>query len=218
MKKRYPRITLLAIIMALALALLTNMNALANSVTINDQARVLDQAKVHSEAAKLPTPVFIYTTRIFTEDLDIFQEEARDILPDQNSLALALNLDTSTSQPFVDVELGSNVDRLGYYAHEAVQAFKNNFKGEDYTSAIIAAIDSLRDSLNGGSKGRIIVALLLGGGALIAIILIIISARRRRRGGPPQRGRGLYPYPGYYGGGSSYGGGAGSGSGAGGSF
>lgn len=221
----------LAIIMALALVLLTNMNASANTVTINDQAGVLDQGKVQSEAAKLSVPVLIYTTKTFSGDSDTFQQQTHSMLPDQHFLAIGVD----TVHRFFAVEGGSNVRLSDDQANNALQAFKSNYNGGDYTGAMIAAIDSVRDSLSGGSGSGIIpigiiTAIILGVGILVVIILVVVVTRRRRRGGPgsPRRSdSGYYSYPGYYGGGNAgnYGGGAGGsfggssfGGGAGGSF
>ena len=55
-------------ITAFSLTILAAPRAYADSVTIDDQANVLDVSQVQAEAAKLPNAMLIYTTNTFSGD------------------------------------------------------------------------------------------------------------------------------------------------------
>ena len=227
---------LLAVAATFSLFIFTAMSAQANAVTINDQAGVLDAGKVRAEAAKLPAPLLIYTTKTFNGDQDALNQSTLAQLSDQNAIAI----DIDTVHRHLSIESGSRVQLSDSQASDAVSAFKDNFHAGDYTGATIAAIDSLQTALSGGGSSitplGIIVAIVLAVGAIFALVLMIVRGRRRppQDGGRPGRRRGMYPYyGGYYGAthpgsthtSGNYGGGAGGsfgggsfGGGAGGSF
>ncbi len=229
-KVRISRLIYLAVVAAFSLFLLAAMNVQANTVTINDQAGVLDIGKVRTEAAKLSSPILIYTTKTFSGDQDALNQSTREQLPDQNAIAIGID----TVYRHLSIESGTSVKLSDSQASDAVSAFRNNYNGGDYTAATIAALDSLQNALTGGGSSitplGVVIAILLAGGA--AVLFVIVMLRRRR---PPQsgggRGRGIWAFPyygGYYGGthttgtstSGSFGGGAGGsyGGGAGGSF
>src|SRR5260370_3011957 len=52
----------LALVTVCSLFLLTTLHVEASTVTINDQAGVLDAGQVQADAAHLPDPILIYTT------------------------------------------------------------------------------------------------------------------------------------------------------------
>ena len=58
--------SLFAITAAFCLVLLATGGALASTVNIYDDAHVLNASQVSAEAANLPDPVAIYTTKTFT--------------------------------------------------------------------------------------------------------------------------------------------------------
>lgn len=226
----------LAVITAFSLFLLTALNAQANTVTIRDQSRVLDVAKVQADAAKLPDPILIYTTNTFTGDQNALNQSTRDQLPDQSAIAIGID----TVQRHLAIESGTGVKLSNSQASDAVSAFANNFHGGDYTGATIAAINSLQSALTGSGSSitplGIVVAILLGCGALFLAGIAFLRRRNPPQGGG-RRGRGFWAFP-YYGGyyagthapgsssggnygggaGGSFGGGGGGGGGAGGSF
>ena len=240
------RAFLIVFSLLLLLFVVSAERAYANTVTINDQAGVLNSSKVRSDAAQLPVSVLIYTTHTFTGDQTALDADARSHVSGTNMVDIAID----TVQRHLSIQSGSQVKLSDGQASNAVDAFKNNFNNGDYTGATIAAVDSIHDALVGGSSSGgmtpigTIVASILGITFLLILVLVIIGAvRNRRRGGPPRNGgrrwgnqewnngnRGYYPYPVYtngtnntgssgnYGGaGSSFGGG-GFGGGAGGSF
>lgn len=221
--------SMLAACMALCCCLLFSPHAFANSVTVNDQSGVLDVSKVQDAGAQLPDPVLVTTTRSFSGTADTFKQFARQILPDQQTVSVAVD----TVHHFFAVESGNNVQLSDNQANDAYTAFKDNFNGGDFTGAMVAALQSLHDSLTGknvdtgGITPAGVVGLVLLG--LIILFIIIVIARRGSRGNRPPRGGGRrwgwgYPYGGFYGAGmtnnnnsGNYGGGAG-GSFGGGSF
>ena len=234
----------LALVTMFSLFLLTTLNVQANTVTIKDQAGVLNPGRVQAEAAKLPVPILIYTTKTFNGDQDALYQYTREQLPNQNSIAIGID----TVHRHLSIESGTNVQLSDSQASDALNAFQNNYNGGDYTGATLAAIDSLQNSLSGGrSSGGgitplgVVVAILL---CLMLVVFIVIVILRRKTGGSdgPPRSSGkrrmgisnaVYPYyggihptstppappSGNYGGGAggSFGGGS-SGGGASGNF
>lgn len=225
----------LALVTVVSLFLLTTVNVEASTVTINDQAGVLNVGRVQAAAAKLPVPLLIYTTKTFVGDQDTLNQFTRQQLPNQNAIAIAID----TGHRYLSIQAGTNVQLSQSQASDALSAFQSHYNGGDYTGATIAAIDSLHNALSGGGIPPFVLAvvILLGVGVVVLVVMVI---RRHRRGGrdrPPRGGwRNLWiwnrPYPyfggisptrappsGIYGGGASGGfGGASSGGGAGGHF
>jgi hypothetical protein len=150
----------LALVTVCALFLLTTVHIQASTVTINDQASVLDAGRVQAEAAKLPDPMLIYTTKTFTGDQDALNQSTREQLPNQNAIAIGID----TVHRNLSIEAGTNVQLSESQASDALSAFQSNFNGGDYTGATIAAIDSLQGALGGGgiSPFGVTVAILLG--------------------------------------------------------
>ena len=196
----------LALVTMFSLFLLTTVHVQASTVTINDQAEVLDVGKVQAEAAKLPGPVLIYTTKTFTGDQDALNTYTRDQVTDLDAIVIGID----TVHRNISIEAGGNVQLSKSGASDAVSAFRSNYdNGGDYTSATIAALDSIQNTLNSKAFWVII-------GIIIFILFIIffigriVYAKLRgekipfKWGGSSGRG--------------SYGGGGSSGGGAGGSF
>src|SRR5215470_18560682 len=177
----------LALVTVCALFVLTTVTVQADTVTINDQAGVLDTGKVQAEAAQLPVPVLIYTTDTFTGDQDALNRSTRAQLPDQNTIAIGID----TVNKHVSIEAGTTVQVSDSQASDAVSAFQSNYNGGDYTGATVAALDSLHNALGGGGGSNpvwVAVAILLG---LVVVVAVVIAIRRRRRGGsdgPPRSG------------------------------
>jgi len=214
----------LALVMVCALFLLTTVRAQASTVTINDQAGVLNAVEVQADAAQLPVPVLIYTTQTFTGDQDALNQSTIEQLPDQNSIAIGLD----TVHANISIEAGTSVHLSNSQSSDALSAAQSNYEnGGDYTSATIAAIDSLKGALGGGGMSPLGVAVLILVGLVIVGLFVMASRRRRRDGsdGTPRMWNpyygGIYPTgippSGTYGGGFG-GGGSGFGGGAGGSL
>jgi len=188
------------------------MQAFASSVTIDDQARVLDASKVQAEAAKLSYATLIYTTNTFSGDQDALNQATRSRLPDQNSIVIGIDV----AQRHLSIQSGTSVKVSDSQASDAVDAFRSSFHSGDYTGAIIAAIDSLKSGgSNLGTTIFVIVAVIV-----IGFVILIFVAVRTTRGNNwrgPRGGGGRFGGIYYGGAGGSFGGG-GTGGGAGGSF
>src|SRR5258708_16040453 len=167
----------LALVTMFSVFLLTTLNVQANTVTINDQAGGLDAGKVQAEAAKLPAPMLIYTTKTFNGDQDALNRSTREQLPNQNAIAIGID----TVHRNLSIEAGTNVRLSDSQASDALSAFQNNYHGGDYSGATIAAIDSLQSPLTGHAMTPLGVALsiLL---CLVVVVLIAFAVIRRRKG------------------------------------
>lgn len=215
----------LALVTVCALLLLNTVNVQASTITINDQAGVLDAGRVQAEAEQLP--ILIFTTKTFTGEKDAFNQYTREQLPNQDSIAIGID----TVHVTISIVAGTNVQLSNSQANDAYSAAVSNYEsGGGYTGATLAAIDSLKGALGGGGGMTplgMAVLILLG---LVVVGLIVIAKRWRRRRGDsdgdlriwnPYYG-GIYPTgippSAYYGGsdggaGGSFGGGAGGSSG-----
>ena len=121
---RHSIVACLALVTVCALLLLTTVNVQASTVTINDQAGVLDAGRVQAEAAQLPVPILIYTTKTFTGDQDALNQSTREQLPDQDSIAIGID----TVHRNISIEAGTNVQLSNSQASDAVSAFVSNYK------------------------------------------------------------------------------------------
>jgi hypothetical protein len=207
----------LALVMVCALFLLTTVRVQASTVTINDQAGVLDAGRVQADAAQLPVSVLIYTTQTFTGDQDALNQSTREQLPNQDSIAIGID----TAHANISIEAGTSVHLSNSQTSDALSGAQSNYEnGGDYTGATIAAIDSLKGALGVGGMSPLGVAVLILLG-LVIVVLFVISRRRRRRDGSDDTSRMWNPYYGgiyptgippsgtYGGGGGGFGGGAG---------
>src|SRR5689334_3807276 len=76
---------------AMILILLIPVSVQASTVTINDQAHVLNADQVRAEGAKLPAALSILTTTTFSGDLDALNSDARQKLPNQQSIVIEID-------------------------------------------------------------------------------------------------------------------------------
>ena len=137
------RKSILAVGIALCLLFATTLMALANTVYIGDAAHVLDQNQVKDAASKLPDPVSIYTTSTFNGTTTQFDQQARSHITNPNTIVIAID----TTHRHLAIVGGSNVPLSSSQYQDAVTAFKNNFKGGDYTAATVATLNTLRQNL-----------------------------------------------------------------------
>jgi len=210
---------LIASLAALCLLLVTTMGALADTVNIFDKAGVLNTSQVQSEAANLPYPVNIYTMNNFTGTETAFNQEAVRTLNNlHNPRLIVIAIDTH--KKFLAIVGGKDVSTSNSVYNDAVNAFKSSYHGGDYTGATIAALHSLKSSLNaapvsGNGSGQTnnaagfsllplcLVGLLVLG--LIAIVGVVFMRRARMRVPPYPMGTPYQqPYnqgypPNYYG-------------------
>src|SRR2546429_3620188 len=137
------RKSILAVGIALCLLFATTLMALANTVYIGDAAHVLDKNTVKGAAAKLPDPVSIYPASTSNGTTTQFDQQARSHITNPNTIVIAID----TTHRHLAIVGGSNVPLSSSQYQDAVTAFKNNFKGGDYTAATVATLNTLRQNL-----------------------------------------------------------------------
>ena len=198
-------ISLIALVTALCLLLATTLAVQANTVIINDPAGVLNADQVRSEAANLPDPISIYTTKTFTGTSSDFDQRTRSHITSPNMIVIAID----TVHHHLAIVGGSSVPLSNSQYNDAVQAFKNAYSsnGGDYTAATIAALRSLRSSLgaapvSSGNGNNPVPVPSRGGGffpgfgtlCCIGLLVLVIAGvifgvmRRRARFGQPVMG------------------------------
>jgi len=175
----------LALVTMFSMFLLTTVTVQADSVTINDQAGVLDALNTYTQEQLVNT-------------------------------AIAIGIDTVHRQ--LSIEAAGIVPLSDSEASNAVSAFRSNYdNGGDYTSATIAALDSVQNALSGYYNYNPFQCIggLLGIVVFFVVVYFVGANAIRRRG---SLWGGSYHGGGGYGGGHGGGGGGGHGGGAGGHF
>ncbi|WP_433564705.1 hypothetical protein ACQP1O_04965 [Nocardia sp. CA-151230] len=184
----------------LGVILLATGAAAAGPVTVHDDSKVLDVAKVTDAANQLSNPVQIFTTEKFSDDHGKFDQEAQSHVKDPADVVLAIN----TKSKFLSIRTGANshIRETG----SAGTAFKNAFGSGDYTGATVAALGALKSATDQAaptsaragnpapapaakpeSKGSgwgwlgILCPIVIIGGIIAAVVAFF----RRRRGNPP---------------------------------
>ncbi|GAC1503530.1 MAG: hypothetical protein NVS2B12_14760 [Ktedonobacteraceae bacterium] len=183
----YKRVSkgLVATCVALCLLLITSVTALANSVNIYDRGNILNASQVRNEASSLPKPIDIYTIPNFTGSNQAFVNNARQSVNNPDKIVMAIK------PGYMTVVGGKNVGLSNSQYTDSVNAFISSYNGNrNYTSATIAAIQSLRNNLSsggflpavGGGTGIFGTVCCIG---LIVLVIIAVFAfvRRRNRGG-----------------------------------
>lgn len=177
----------------------------SNTIHIYDNAGVLDQNKVQSEASSLPGSIDIYTVNTFTGSKTAFDQETRAKLGNNAGL-IVMAIDTVHHH--MAIVRGSNVPLSGSQIQSAISAFASNYGNGDYTGATLASIDSMRNSLGatggtGGSPFSGVLGLLCVGGLVILGLIVLSGFLLRRRmgrfgGGAPMGMPYQPPYPQQY--------------------
>ncbi len=134
---------------ALCLLMLTTVSAFAASVTINDQAGVLNKGQVQSEGSSLPYPLKVYTVSNFNGNSSAFSQQAKSHVSNSTDIVIAID----TANKHLAIQAGSGVSLSSSQAQDAVSAFKQSYGNGDYTGGTVSAIRSLRSSL-GASASR----------------------------------------------------------------
>ena len=191
---------LLAFFTACSLVVFTAGAALANTVEIYDDSRVLNTSQVRSDASSLSDPIRIYTTTDYANSNSSFDQATKQKINTSHTLVIAIN----TLSHHLAIVGGSSAGLSSSQYQDAVSAFTSHFSSGGYTGATIAAIDSLKSALKGGGFGSILL------GALCCVVLLLVIGgsvfgfvRRRSRGnvaptfapnyGAPNYGPGAYP-------------------------
>jgi len=184
--------SLLALIAVLSLWLIGTMSVLAATVNISDPVGLLNASQVSSEGSALPYPLNIYTTDTFSGTNQDFNQRAQSHLDTPNLIVMAID----SGRHYVAIVSGRDVPLSNSQANDAVRAFSSGYQNGGYTSATIAAIHSLRDSLasSSGSPGGVVPTSRGGTGifgnvlfatlcciGLIILALIVVFTFVRRR-------------------------------------
>ena len=122
-----------------------------NSARVYDNARVLNVSKVQSAASNLSHPVAVYTTNTFQGTQADFQRATIQKLngnPDMIVMAI------DTGHRYLYIARGSNVPLSSAGINRAVSTFSARFSNGDYTSASVAALNSMNSSIGAGSSSR----------------------------------------------------------------
>jgi hypothetical protein len=180
---------------ALVTVLAVAAPAWAGTAQIQDDAHVLNATAVQNDAATLPVGIYIWTTTQDAASKSTFDTDVRNKVSSQAGISqnAALAAESNANRAFVATMQSSR----------------------DYTSAVTAALDNLRTTLQAAHRGRapaprvvthsvgiglLPIILLLG-----AIVAVVVLLRRRIRagfgrlrtgpmtGGPPPMGS----YPNY---------------------
>jgi hypothetical protein len=185
-------------ITAFSLFLILTSTALAGTVKISDQARVLDDTRVRNTASSLQYPLSIYTVNNYNDSTSDFDQRTKSKVTSENLIVIAI----STNLKRMTIASGGDVPLSNSGADSARKAFTNSYKNTgDYTSATISSINSLRNTLgssdsststsgNTANKGGFNF-LGLSGGCLIGLIILgvlfflIYRSRRNRNNVPP---------------------------------
>ena len=120
----------------------------ASTVTISDQAGVLNQSAVRNAASKLGYPVAIYTVKGFNGSTQQFNQQASSALNGHNDMVV---MAIDTTRNYLYITNGRGVPLTGTDNTNARQAFASNFRGGDYTGATIGSLNSLKGSIAAGS-------------------------------------------------------------------
>ncbi len=193
-KRRIASLILLAPFIVLTLLSVTTMQTYAASkVTINDASNVLNVQQVQDEAKQFPDPLLIYTTKNFTGDQNALNSQTSAYVNDAGEVVIGID----TVQRHLSIESGKSSKLSDSQVNDAIDAFRSNINGSDYTTATNAAIDSLQSSITGKSPNGITPWGVLMAGVLSVIVIalgIIIfrgwRANRNNSGTPPGGGGG----------------------------
>jgi hypothetical protein len=223
------RIRLLtAALVAAGSALLLAVPAAASTVTVNDEAGVLNVTTVQNEAANLQVPIYIWTTTQDATNKSVFDSDVQAKVSSQFPIVLGINTQAKHEAIRIGEASGFTQDSANSAASSANSAFDGVMRSRnDYTGAVQAALTSLRSSLGNRSSGEQSTShgsSVFGGIVLLIIVVVVVAVlarvfrgrRGRRMAGPPMGGYG--PGQGYgpgYGPGPGYGGGYGPGYGGG---
>jgi len=142
---------LIAIFCIVLLSACGGTNGGNNTVHVYDNAGVLDQNRVQSEASTLPGSIDIYTVNTFTGSKTEFDQTTRNKLGNNSNLIVVA---IDTVHHHLAIVRGSNVSLSSSQIQSAISAFAGNYGNGDYTGATIASVDSMRNSLGtGGGSG-----------------------------------------------------------------
>jgi len=149
---RWRNKSILATMLACSLLLFATVSAFASTVNINDEANVLNKSQVQSQASALSYPITIYTVNNFNGSNQAFSQRAANDIKNSNLIVMAID----TVNHYLVIDGGKSVPLSNSQYNDAVQAFKNSFgsgTSGNYTSATVAALQSLQSALSSSNTG-----------------------------------------------------------------
>ena len=170
---------ILSLMAVFCMVLVSACSGGSNTVHIYDNAGVLNQSQVQSEASTLPSSMDIYTVNTFNGTKADFDQTTRNKLGNNPNLIVEA---IDTVHHHLAIVRGSNVSLSSSQLQSAISAFASNYGNGDYTGATIASIDSMRNSLGGsgiGGLGFLLIPILV----IVGIFLLFGVFMRRRFGG-----------------------------------
>jgi hypothetical protein len=211
------QLRLVAPIAAVVAVLVMAAPAWAGTVQIQDDAHVLNATVVQNDAATLPVGVYIWATTQDAGSKSVFDTDVRNKV--NATFPIVIGINTQSHHESIQVGSHAGLSQRAALAAEssASGAFLSTIQSShDYTKAVTAALDKLRNGLSVTHRGGAPVQRVparpagFGAGVLLVMLLIVgviaavvIMARRRRRSGfgpgpstaagPPPMG----PYPDY---------------------
>jgi hypothetical protein len=189
---RQARISIIAGLAALCLLFFTTVGVFAGTVNISDPVGALNASQVRSAGSSLPYPVNIYTTSSFNGSSSSFDQQTRGHVNSNNLIVMAIDV----RNKHLAIVGGSSVPLSSSQYNDAVQSFINNYRSnQNYTSATVAALNTLNNDLGSSSSGGLLPStgrsgFNPGSGWLCCIGLLVIGGilffvfrnRNRRRG------------------------------------
>ncbi|QBD80954.1 hypothetical protein EPA93_35300 [Ktedonosporobacter rubrisoli] len=230
--KLYREMSKQSVFLALGLALLLLFTSVqtgrASSVTVQDQASVLNVARVQTEAARLGRPLFIYTVPAYVDSMvevfgvsrafDMNVQGHLEDLGTEREKGIVIGIDVKDR--YVSIKSGDQVLFSDEDARKAIKTFAAAMHQDDYNAALIATLHFLQQTLAAnesdniwGIVGKVIIGLAVLGGIIASIRLGFFKQRP-----DPYRHRYYHSSDNSSGGSSSSGGGSSTGGGAGGFF
>lgn len=155
----------------------------SNPVRIYDNAHVLEASSVRNAASNFPYPFDIYTTSTFRGDKHAFDQTTISKLGG-NPERVVMAIDTVHRHLYI--ARGGRVPLSESEISSTVSTFAGHFGSGDYTGATVAAIETLRRSLETRSSGSFLSGAfptLLCIGLLLLAAVVGFGLMRRRRFG-----------------------------------
>lgn len=187
---RQARISIIAGLAALCLLLLTTIGVFAGTVNISDPVGVLNASQVRSAGSSLPYPVNIYTTNTFNGTSSSFNQQTASHISASNLIVMAIDV----RNRHLAIVGGKSVPLSNSQYNDAIQSFVNDYRSnQNYTSATVAALNTLNNDLGASSGGGFLPStgrsgFNPGSGWICCIGLLVIAGvlffvfRNRRRG------------------------------------
>jgi serine/threonine protein kinase len=121
-----------------------NRSTANTTINIFDRASILDANRVRNEASSLQIRLDVYTISNFNGSTTAFNQNVISSIANSNAIVLSI----CTNLHYVSIVGGRNVGLSNSQYTDATNSFINDYRSNhDYTSATIAAIDSLRRAL-----------------------------------------------------------------------